>query len=71
MPFYSDPGIAPEKIKKYLLDFGGFSVPRSEVLLILKQRAYKDRKMTARGEKDKIDIIALLKNTDFDFNFYL
>ncbi|MEW6407941.1 MAG: hypothetical protein AB1465_04590 [Patescibacteria group bacterium] len=70
LPFYSNPGIPPAKIKNYLQNIEGFIVPKPEALLILKQKAYQERCATPKGEKDKIDIIALLKNIDFDFDFY-
>ena len=47
----------------------GFLVPIPEVLLILKQKAWADRKGSAKGEKDKIDIIALVQS-GIDFKKY-
>lgn len=70
LPFFSNPGLPAEEIKKYTQDLEGFIVPSPEVLLILKQKAYLDRAGSPKGEKDKIDLVGLLKNTDLDFNFY-
>lgn len=70
LPFYSNPGIPAQEIKKYTQNIEGFSVPRPEILLILKQRAYLDRTRSPKGKKDKLDIISLLNNNLIDFKFY-
>lgn len=70
VPFYSNLGIPVEEISKYTQELEGFSVPRPEILLVLKQKAYFERAGSPKGEKDKIDIISLLKNIDIDFAFY-
>jgi virulence-associated protein VapD len=70
LPFYSDLGLPIEKIKKYTFSLEGFVVPRAEILLILKQIAFEQRKGSIKGEKDKIDIICLLSILDLDFDFY-
>lgn len=69
LPFYSNPGIPAEEIKKYMVSLEGFSVPRPEILLLLKQKAHLERLGSPKGEKDKIDIVSLL-NIDLDLNFY-
>lgn len=70
VPFYSNPGIPAEEIKNYTTIISGFTIPVPEVLLILKQKAYKERKDTLKGEKDKIDIFSLLLKVEIDFKFY-
>lgn len=70
LPFYSDLGIPVEKIQQYMKNLEGFTVPNPEILLILKQKAYRDRAGNPKGEKDKIDILSLLKNVNMDFGFY-
>jgi len=70
LPFYSNPGIKAEEIKNYLNSLEGFSVPKPEILLTLKQKAYSKRLGSPKGEKDKIDIIGLLLNLDLDFKLY-
>jgi hypothetical protein len=70
LPFYSNPGIPAEEIKNYTQNMEGFLVPRPEILLILKQRAYLERAGSLKGEKDKIDIISILSKIDLDFEFY-
>lgn len=69
LPFYSNPGLPPEIIKKYLTIKEGFKVPKPEILLILKQKVYEQRKISIKGQKDKIDIFSLLK-LDLDFSLY-
>ena len=71
VPFYSDPGLPAEAIKKYTAEREGFHLPIPEVLLILKQKAFLERKNSIKGEKDKIDIFSLLKEISFDFPHYL
>lgn len=70
VPFYSNPGIPAEEIKKYSQSLEGFVVPRPEILLILKQKAYLGRLSSPKGQKDKIDIIGLLNSDLIDFKFY-
>ena len=62
--------IAPENLKKYIKKVEGFKVVSPEVLLILKQGAYKDRENSVKGEKDKIDILSLLFFSDINFKSY-
>ena len=69
VPFYSNPGLPPEFIQKYLTTQEGFRIPRPEILLILKQNVYEQRKLSVKGQKDKIDIFSLL-TLDLDFSFY-
>jgi hypothetical protein len=70
VPFFSNPGLPPQTIKKYITSIENFTIPKPEVLLILKQHAYIERKNSIKGEKDKIDIISLLKYLDLDFSLY-
>jgi len=70
LPFYSNPGIPAKEIEKYTQILEGFTVPKPEVLLVLKQKAYFERLGSPKGEKDKIDIISLLKSVELDFGFY-
>ncbi len=68
---YSNPGIPAEDIGKQIISRQGFEIPRPEILLILKQQAYSERQGTPKGEKDKIDILSLLKAEEYlDLEFY-
>ncbi len=60
VPFYSRLAIPVEKIKRYATKVEGIKVAKPEALLILKQGAEMERKESVKGDKDKIDIIALL-----------
>jgi heme exporter protein D len=59
-----------EAIKKTIVQVQGFSTPRPEVLLILKQGAEITRRGSVKGEKDAIDIITLLNRAPFDMDVY-
>lgn len=65
VPFYSELGISVEDLEKMVKFVEGFRVLVPEALLILKQKAHLDRAGSAKGEKDKIDIISLLGAVDF------
>ena len=68
--YFSKLTIAPENLKKYIKKIEGFDVVSQEALIILKQGAYKDRKNSIKGEKDKIDILSLLFFSDFNIKIY-
>ncbi len=59
-PYFSDLGISPEAVVSHKCAVEGFQVPEKEVLLLLKLKAWLDRGHSLKGEKDKLDIIALL-----------
>lgn len=68
--YYSDLAIPVEDIKKYTTKIQGFTVPIPSLLLVLKQKAYQNRKNTVKGEKDLIDIFSLLLFSGIDLNKY-
>ena len=70
LPFYSNPGLPAEVIKEYVAQREGFILPIPEVLLILKQNVYCQRRNSPKGEKDKIDIFSILKLNEIDWNLY-
>lgn len=70
VPYFSKLTINPENLKKYTKKVGGFNVVSPEVLIILKQGAYENRKNSVKGEKDKIDILSLLFFSDINLKFY-
>jgi len=70
LPYFSDPGLPCQEIKKFTLTKEGFILPIPEVLLILKQGAFSERKESPKGTKDKIDIFSLLLLENFDFSKY-
>lgn len=67
LPFFSDLSFPIEEIKNYLQSIEGFKVPIPEILLILKVKAYLERKGTTKGEKDLLDIFTLLSDEKIDW----
>lgn len=70
VPFFSDLGIPVEDLIKMSHSIQGFTVLKAESLLLLKQKAYRDRAASAKGEKDRLDIIALLYSGSIDVAIY-
>lgn len=68
VPFWSNPGIGAEDLKKYVTSTGGFKVPTAEVLAMLKMKALSQRSASPKGKKDLIDILSLFKLPEFDFS---
>ena len=62
VPFFSALGMPVEEVQQYTSTVEGFTIPFKEVLLMLKQKAWHDRGHSIKGEKDKIDIIALIQS---------
>lgn len=67
---YSNPGLPAAEVAKFSIPTEGFKIPRPEVLLILKLRAFRARRGSPKGEKDKIDILSLLGLENFNLDFY-
>ncbi|MEK6933642.1 MAG: hypothetical protein AABW75_02080 [Nanoarchaeota archaeon] len=67
---YSKLAIPVEDIKKHTIKIEGFEVVKTELLILLKQTAFKDRENSIRGEKDKIDIVSLIFFADTNLNLY-
>ena len=57
---YSDPGIPAEDLNKRVVEREGFKIPAIETLLLLKQNAWRERRGSAKGTKDEIDMLSLL-----------
>jgi len=69
-PFFSKFAIPAEDVIKYSAKIQGFNVIKPEALLILKQNAEKEREYSVKGEKDRIDIMAIVFYSDLDFKEY-
>lgn len=67
---YSRFVIPSEEIKNYTTEIEGFTLVKPELLLILKQAAFKDRQNSVKGEKDAIDIVSLLFFSGLDLKEY-
>lgn len=70
LPFYSNPGLPAEDLKKFQTIVGGFKVVEKEVLAILKQKALKERENSVKGRKDLADLLSLFSLKDFDWEKY-
>jgi hypothetical protein len=70
VPFYSNPGIPAEEIKKFTAQVEGFVVAQKEVLAILKQKAFLERQGSVKGRNDLADLISLFRLPDFYWEKY-
>lgn len=70
LPFYSKLGLPVEEIIKETGKIDTFALPTPEMLLILKQYTFGERKLSAKGQKDLLDIINLLSKTNIDWKRY-
>lgn len=70
LPYFSNPGLPAEEIEKFTISKEGFRVPLPEILLILKQAVFAQRKNTPKGTKDKIDIFVLLTLPELNWERY-
>lgn len=70
LPFYSNPGIPAEEIKKLTVSQEGFILPEKEALALLKQKALVEREASFKGRKDLVDLLSLFLLTDFDWQRY-
>jgi hypothetical protein len=70
LPHYSNLGLPVEEIGNYIVSRDGFIVPKIEILLILKQFVFSQRGGSPKGEKDRLDILSLLKSGEINWNFY-
>lgn len=69
VPFFSNLGLPVAEIKAYGQTIEGFVVPKKELLLILKQKAWRDRRGSLKGEKDEVDILSLVAQ-EIDWKSY-
>ena len=70
VPFYSKFVIPVEEVMKNTITIENFKIPRAEILLLLKQQAELERKDSIKGQKDRVDLICLLKSGLIDWNVY-
>jgi hypothetical protein len=67
---YSDLGVDIADIGKNAVIKDGFLVPKLELLFLLKLFAWQNRRGSAKGQKDELDIFALAVLPEFDWNYY-
>lgn len=60
LPHYSQIGIPTEEIVEETQTIDTFLVPKIETLLTLKLYVYNQRKLSPKGQKDRLDILSLL-----------
>lgn len=70
LPYFSNPGLPAEDLENFTISREGFKVLLPEILLILKQAVFEQRKNTPKGNKDKIDIFSLLMLPELDWKRY-
>ena len=71
LPHYSELGIDAGDIQKKSIAREGFVVPELEMLFLLKLFAWRNRKGSAKGRKDELDIFSLVFLPEFDWKKYL
>lgn len=69
--YFSEIGIKAEEIIKNSHVIEGFRVPKIEVLIALKAVAYINRRGSAKGRKDFLDLVSLLKVADGNVGKYM
>jgi len=70
LPFYSNPGIPAEELRKFTVTLSGFLVVEKEVLAILKQKVLMERRESVKGRKDLADLVSIFRLPDFDWDEY-
>lgn len=68
---YSDLGVQISEIESGAMIKEGFRVPRLEILFLLKLFAWENRRGSAKGKKDELDIFSLAILPEFDWGKYL
>lgn len=71
LPHYSDLGIKAEAVVKGVVSREGFAMPEVEMLLLLKLFAWQERRGSAKGQKDELDILSLATLPEFDWKKYM
>jgi hypothetical protein len=70
LPHYSEIGIGVEDVQKEIVVREGFMIPALEMLLILKLYAWSERRGSAKGQKDELDIFSLAILPEFNWEKY-
>ncbi len=71
VPHFSNPGLPAEILLEGASTQEGFRVPRLDELLLMKENARNERRGSAKGEKDGLDLLSLLKTEALDWARYL
>ncbi len=70
LPHYSQLIIPCEDLQTMTISKEGFTLLKSEPLLILKQQAHQARQQSPKGQKDRIDILSLLHSNTINPLYY-
>ena len=70
VPAFSKLAVSPKDILANYTLIEGIKVVEPEILLLLKQGAYSERKHSTKGKKDALDIALILLHTELDFKKY-
>jgi hypothetical protein len=70
VPYYSKLGLPVEDLEKFSISLQGFKTVKEEVLALLKQQAFQERKRSLKGRKDLIDLVSLFRLDSFDWQKY-
>ena len=70
VPYYSEFVIPFECIKENTVKRQGMTIPKPEIILILKQQAELERKNSVKGQKDRVDILNILIKGNADMKTY-
>lgn len=70
VPFFSKLAIPLNELNNYCTSIQGLKVVNSEVILILKQQAELERKDSVKGQKDRVDILNILLNSNLEIKKY-
>lgn len=71
VPHYSELGIEPAEIQKNAVNKEGFAVPTLETLFLMKLFAWHNRRGSAKGQKDELDIFSLAFLPEFNWEKYM
>ena len=70
LPHYSEIGVGVQEIQKETAEREGFKIPNLEMLFMLKFYAWYERRGSAKGQKDELDIFSLAILPEFDWGKY-
>ena len=70
LPHFSEIGVPIEEVVKRVVSRETFVVPVPEALLILKQFILGQRGLSAKGQKDRLDILSILLSVEVNFREY-
>ena len=70
LPHFSELGLPVEEVINFTEKTETFLLLKKEILLITKVKAFLSRRSSIKGQKDKIDILALIMLPDFDFQLF-